>query len=91
MKRSVKEKIELLERVGYDVQLEHKRNLVRRYPNKMDQSLMLSPKGGETVVTTIGRQGKRVFTAQCSEYDNYNKSIGAHIALGRALKGLGLE
>jgi hypothetical protein len=44
------------------------------------------PKGGATIVDLFDEEGNCVATgtSHCSYEDNYNRSLGANIALGRA-------
>lgn len=89
MKTTVKQKIDLLESQGYKVHLKHLRRDTQ--PIKFDEVSPLSPLGGTTVA--IIKQGEDIVAkgvAKCSDQDNYNKKIGANIALGRALRKLRL-
>jgi hypothetical protein len=81
----VKNKIDLLESLGYKVHLKHVRT---RYP---DASAPPNEKGGHTIA--IIKKGDEVVVqtwAHCLATENYNKKIGANIALGRAIHALGL-
>lgn len=53
----------------------------------------VSPRGGKTIVTIILSSGREVRgVATCSMRDNFSRSVGRKIALGRAIKaGLAAE
>ena len=72
--------IKQLRQSGYKVRVHHKRELVGE---------SLSPLGGATKVEITTPDGKNlVGEAFCSKKDNYNKKVGAAIAIGRALKNV---
>lgn len=81
-----------LRKQGYTVKVSHKRNTQlksgasRSAPTPHD--FEVSPRGGITKVEIVAPD-QRLFIgeARCSDLDNYNKSIGRNIAIGRALKG----
>lgn len=57
-------------------------------PLKLNDALS---KGGRTTVWITDQQGVSVTAiADCSKKDHYNKKVGLSIALGRALKELGV-
>lgn len=85
---------------GYKVEYEHHRNILMpqgifvptRFPTK-DPVLkvgLVHPHGGRTFARILDANGNLVAVgeAQCSPKDNYNKTIGRQISLGRALKNL---
>lgn len=82
MKFKLKEKINELRQLGWRVEIEHLR--------KVDAQHNVSPRGGATIVKIVNEEERLLASslAQCSEQDNYNRRIGATIALGRALKQL---
>jgi len=56
-----------------------------------ESNLTFLSKGGLTeVFVTLANGTEAAGYAICSDKDNFNRSIGRNIALGRALKGLGL-
>jgi len=73
--------IEELKKMGYDVKVYHSHNKNQ-------------PKGGETKVSLKlpGYSWKNAIGhSVCSNKDNFNRKLGTRIALGRALKELGME
>ncbi len=78
---SLKEMIDEVQRQGYVVNIQH-----IRYQN--DEGI--SPKGGYTLASITPNYGSDLAyviqgKAECSFEDNYNKKLGAQIALGRAM------
>jgi hypothetical protein len=86
MKTSVEDKIKYLESQGWRVELEHQ----RRYTNRVGPYLSLEAKGGFTRAKIIAPDEKVIIKSEaiCSIEDNYNRKIGANIALGRLIKKL---
>jgi hypothetical protein len=89
MKTSVEDKIKYLESQGWTVELEHQ----RRYTNHTVGGrpyLSLEAKGGFTRAKIIASDEKVIIKSEaiCSIEDNYNRKIGANIALGRLIKEL---
>lgn len=80
-----------LRKQGYKVQVRH--NRCYEEPNQFGKAV-LSSKGGatEVLVTTPGEfpMTSVVGVAECSPQDNFDRKRGVRIALGRALKKLGL-
>ena len=76
------EQIDALKYQGYDVRIQHVRN-----ENENGEVL---PKGGSTLafISYPRTDWVLVGIAECSDQDNYNKRLGAQIALGRASKEL---
>mgnify|MGYP006355039505 CR=1 FL=1 len=62
---------------------------VRVYHQREKKGENISPLGGATKVEITTPDGKDlVGEAICSKRDNYNKKVGAAIAIGRALKNV---
>lgn len=80
-----------LRKQGYKVRVQH--NRCEGYAEVTGKPALLS-KGGTTVVTveTPGEfpLDRAVGTAACHPNENFNRKRGVRIALGRALKQLGL-
>jgi hypothetical protein len=78
------DKIKELENSGWEVDVEHNRTYIIS-PSHQNE---IYPRGGSTVAILTHRGTGQVIvgSAKCSEGDNYNRRIGATIALGRALK-----
>lgn len=70
---------------GHKVEFEHNRSI-----SFVRGGMRFEPRGGATIARILDDNGKLVAegTAVCSPKDNYNKSIGRQISLGRALKNL---
>ena len=92
MKRKLQDIIHDLQTEGWNVEIHHKRNTVYKLDENRSQfnstlaQKEVSPKGGYTAAF-LEKDGMRfVGEAVCSKQDNYNRKIGAQIALGRALK-----
>ncbi len=82
MKSSVPDKIEQLKKIGYEVSIDH----MRHYEFA---GAPISPRGGLTWARIWkGAELISFGSARCSREDNYNKKVGANIALGRAMKHL---
>lgn len=80
-KQEVLNKIAELKSAGYKVEIRH----FREYSEEGE----LCPKGGETSVTIVGRDGSyKSASARCSETEPFCKSLGIRIALGRLLKSI---
>lgn len=83
---------EQLKSQGYRIKTSHVRRF--RLPlvgyfygtRKEHPAVPPEPNGGSTVVTVYDSDGNRLVSAvaRCSLRDNYNKKLGATIALGRA-------
>jgi hypothetical protein len=90
---TLQEMIEDTKRRGYDVEIRHH----RLWDEQADGSFIIWPKGGTTVAYIgkkgIGRDAVIYATgqAECREDENYNRKLGAIIALGRARKKLETE
>jgi hypothetical protein len=86
-KPNIKDKIDALAQEGLEVDIIHDR--VYSTPKKFDDYPRLEPCGGVTTAYIIDKETDEVIvsaTAECSRHENYNKKIGGHIALGRAIK-----
>lgn len=86
-KPNMKDKIDALAEQGLEVDILH----MRRYstPEKFDEYPTLLAKGGVTVANILSLEDGELVVqgkAYCSEQENYNRKIGGHIALGRAIK-----
>jgi hypothetical protein len=85
----MKHTIKQLRQVGYKVRVLHARH---RYTKpKMDGSQNeVHARGGSTTIelTTPDKTQTVIGKSVCSLEDNYNRKVGAEIALGRALKQL---
>lgn len=104
MKGTLQDKIQSLQAEGYDVDIEHHRlydEVVMLdggiMPRPKDAILpfhrVVSPKGGSTraIIKRVATEESIVIAeawAECCLEDNYNRNIGAQIALGRAEKQL---
>jgi hypothetical protein len=77
-----------LRKRGYKVKVNH----TRRLEIKSWQKDVFSPRGGVTEVIISDNSGSILgaAAAQCSKKDNFNRKRGVRIALGRALKQMGL-
>lgn len=75
-----------LRKLGYKVKVWHTRNGSYDYLEQFD------PRGGMTEVEVYDMNAQQSYLgiAQCSDKDNYNKKLGVKIALGRALKKMGM-
>lgn len=96
------ERIKKLEELGYEVDIRHDRKIKDwsydvTIPEHKDGSLLgnmnitYDPRGGSTTATIVDNGVEYSETAICHESDNYNKQIGANIALGRACKKAGIK
>jgi hypothetical protein len=85
-KKTLKEQIDEVEGKGYKVEITHERYLDA-------SSGDISPRGGHTGVSIYDPNTDIIVangSAECSIHDNYNRKVGASIALGRARKELGI-
>lgn len=94
-KKALHEQIKELEELGYEVDIEHRRKYELK--EKLHDGLILleeevlCAKGGTTIAYIFkGDDAASVGYADCSKHENYNRKIGASIALGRARKSLGV-
>lgn len=91
MKGTLEERIKHLQEQGYEVDIEHRRIIVDVYPGLADSPTSIRPKGGSTRAVIKRATTEDVISeawAECCLEDNYSRSIGAQIALGRAEKRL---
>ena len=92
MKKSLKQKIDDLAEVGYEVDIIHNRPTQWTInPDGTFGARIVKPRGGETIAQilvdgSVISEGE----AYCSITDNYCRRTGALIALGRAEKKLNL-
>lgn len=89
----LEKRIQELRDRGYGVELEHHRGTKRLHEGKMDETEVLSEKGGSTVAlirSSPSRDAEVIARgfAHCCALDNYSRRIGGLIALGRARKEL---
>lgn len=79
MKFKLHEKIKELKEEGYEVRIRHARLRGKQHE--------LKPKGGLTYVYITDKENKTLGIGKsvCSREDNFNRKLGATIALGRAI------
>jgi hypothetical protein len=85
--------VEDLRKSGYKVRVAHKRFCKFDYSTTLVIPTLhgikgdsILPRGGITQVDIRTPDGEELFgEAKCSDKDNYNKSIGLQIAIGRAM------
>jgi hypothetical protein len=80
-----------LRKLGYKVTVHHTRNEIEK--NRFcGMTYELDPRGGHTHIEVydMAEQNSYIGEALCSEKDNYDKKLGVRIALGRALKKMGM-
>jgi len=75
--------IKQVENDGWEVFIDHEREYKH---GPAPNSYSLSPRGGRTIATIYKEGVVIVGKSECSKHDNYNRKIGASIALGRAKK-----
>lgn len=95
-KRPLYEQIKELESKGYKVDINHIRvvsELSEAQKKFTKREYSLNSKGGITTAHIYDDFDKEISSgvAYCSMKDNYNKKLGALIALGRAKKAAGLR
>lgn len=78
---------------GFKVRVSHFRPTVEgdiiRYSRKKKLDVDMKPTGGYTIIEVRHPDGTEVeASSKCSELDCFSYSVGANIALGRALKKL---
>ena len=95
MKKSLQQQIQELKEQGYEVEINHIRDVrvslgeTWNYKPRGDRIL---PRGGVTQVRILRDEQVLVADyAECSDKDNYCRRIGASITLGRAAKKLKRE
>jgi hypothetical protein len=88
VKKTLKQKIDEIQNKGYEVEIEHLRPI--KYiidPESGAETQEIAPRGGQTRVKILKDEAIVSFADSfCSISDNYNRKIGALIALGRAEK-----
>lgn len=84
--------VEQLRKLGYKVYVTHYRFYKDQGSNWLGQcETEIDTHGGETLVQIRGEDGTWYNgLASCSRKDQYNRKLGLRIALGRALKRIGL-
>ena len=90
MKKTLKQKIDELAEIGYEVDIIHNRPYKWEIqPDGTFGTKLVHPRGGDTCAKILN-DGNVISEgwAFCSHQDNYNRRIGASIALGRAEKNL---
>ena len=84
---TTQEKIKRLVDDGYRIEIQHNRRMI--YDHHLE-AIGYEPRGGYTNVRISREVAPELeilrTVAVCSEKDNYNKKIGASIAVGRAYK-----
>jgi hypothetical protein len=81
--------VENLRKMGYRVKVRHTRKTVM---NPDYHYVDFSCRGGltEVEVYDFATQQAYLGSARCSDNDNFNRKLGVKIALGRALKRMGI-
>ena len=82
--------VQNLRKMGYKVKVWHDRNFIFDSRTLTD---CFDPHGGMTEVEIydMNAQTSYVGLATCSDRDNYCRKLGVRIALGRALKKMGVQ
>ena len=84
--------VQNLRKMGYKVKVWHERNYIEK-ETFGGMQCEFDPHGGMTEVEVYDFDAQQSYVGQawCSDRDNYCRKLGVRIALGRALKKMGVQ